>query len=214
MIRIILGLLVLIAFTATSSIAESVPFRWYAGSSFGITSFHHGVEDLTDESVGSAQIDDSDTGWKISGGYRFNRYLSAELSYADLNNDFDNETTVAGVMIDPHSDPAEAPISVDIDQPRVLAAALVGTLPFSDSATLFAKAGATSWRADVTTVDREGQSTRSESGTSALLGAGLQFRTTTRTELRLEWERYANVVDADIDLVSIGLVVRFGKGNL
>jgi hypothetical protein len=84
-------------------------------------------------------------------------------------------------------------------------------LPLGKRATLFAKAGASSWRADVTTEDQTGRSTRSESGIDPTYGAGFQVRVTARTELHLEWERYANIVGADIDLVSLGLLIRIGR---
>jgi OOP family OmpA-OmpF porin len=203
--------LFLVALFATASMANADPYRWYAGASYGASSFHHGVDDFSDGSISQGGIDDSDTGWKLFGGRRLSRHLSIELGYVDLNNDFDGETTLSGFSDGSGGHFREGPVSVDLDEPRAAVVALVGTLPLTKRALFLARAGAASWEVDRTTIDQSGRSTRAESGTDAAFGLGFQYRVTGRAELRVEWERYLGIATNDIDLGSIGMLVRLGR---
>lgn len=213
MIRIrILGIaLSLAASSAAASLADETPHRWYVGASYGTSSLQHGIEEFSDRSIQNAKVDDSDTGWKLLGGLRLRRHLSIELGFVDLNNDFDGETTLAGSSDGSGDQFGEGPIGIDLDEPRATVVALVGDLAITRRATLLGKAGATAWQANLTTTDSVGDWTRGVSGTDATLGIGLQYRLASRTELRVEWERFFDVAGVDIDLGSLGVVVRPGR---
>ncbi|MCP4205249.1 MAG: porin family protein [bacterium] len=200
----------LITVSTTASFPAEIPHRWYAGGSYGASSLHHGVEDLSDGSIRDATVDNSDTGWKLFGGRRLGRHLSIELGYVDLNNDVDGETTLFVSSDGSGTRLSEGPVSIDLDEPHAAVAAIVGTLPLTRRAIFLAKAGATAWKADLTTINQFGNSTRSESGTDATLGIGLQYRAANRTEIRVEWERYFDVAGDDIDLASLGVLVGLG----
>ncbi len=211
----ILGsLLTLVALGATpAASADTESGRWYLGGSYGASSLNHDVADFSDGSISNAAIDDSDTGWKVFGGLRLREHLSIELSYVDLNNDVDNETTFSGSSDGSGTEFSEGPVSIDIDEPRAVAVALVGTLPFTDRATGLVKLGAAAWEADRTTFHQSTRSTESESGVDVTFGAGFQYRVGSRTALRLEWERYAGVSGDDIDLASVGITIALGRSS-
>src|SRR4026207_2221545 len=76
-----LGLTAFAALALTAAVAAQADVRpgFYAGASIGTTK-------LSDDSFESAgiDVDDSDTGFKIFGGYWFNNTSAVELSYFDL----------------------------------------------------------------------------------------------------------------------------------
>ena len=204
------SLLVLVALLTTSARADTAAYGWYAGGSYGTASFNQGFGDFFDGGPGMFSVDDSDTGWKIFGGRRLTEHFAIELSYVDLDNDVDEQTTLAG------SDGSGAellqdPASVHLEEAQATAIAVIGAWPLTDRATLLARAGAAAWEADRTTLDQAGRRTRSESGVDATFGAGFQYRVGERVELRLDWERYADIDGDDIDLLSLGVLVPLGS---
>ncbi|MFY9327650.1 MAG: outer membrane beta-barrel protein [Georgfuchsia sp.] len=150
--------------------------------------------------------DDRDTGYKIFGGYQFNRNFALEGGYFDLGEfGFTATTLPAGTL--------NGQIKIkgfNLD--------MVGILPFTEKFSAFGRLGLT--RAEAK--DRFSGSglvtvlnpSPSERATNVKFGAGLQYHFTPALGLRLEAERY-RINDAvgnkgDIDLVSLGLVYRFG----
>jgi OOP family OmpA-OmpF porin len=75
-------------------VTESGP---YIGASIGSATYE---EDLDDVAPG-LQFEESDTGWKVFGGYRFMRYIGVDLAYTDLGKPEDNLLGVdASIEID------------------------------------------------------------------------------------------------------------------
>ena len=204
------SLLVLVALLATTARADTASYTWYAGGSYGTASFDQGFGDFFNGGPGMFSVDDADTGWKIFGGRRLTEHLAIELSYVDLDNDVDDQMTFVGSEgsgVELLQDPA----SLHLEEARATAIAVIGALPLTDRATLLARAGAAAWEADRTTLDQAGRTTRSESGVDATFGAGFQYRVGARVELRLDWERYADIAGDDIDLLSVGVLVPLGS---
>ena len=73
----ILGLASAMAFAGPHS-------RRTAGSLSAAASGTDVDEDITSGVIDSGDVDGEDTGWKIFGGYMFNRHFGVELAYIDL----------------------------------------------------------------------------------------------------------------------------------
>jgi OOP family OmpA-OmpF porin len=156
---------------------------FYAGLSFGQSS-----ADV--DCSGLAQCDDSDTAWKILGGYRFNRNLAAELGYTDLGE------VSAG-------DGGANTITAEATAFELVA---VGSWPVSNEFSVYGKVGVFRWDVDATGTGMFAGS-ESDSGTDLTFGVGVQYDFTKQLGVRGEWQRYA--ADEDIDVISIGVVFRF-----
>lgn len=153
--------------------------------------------------------DERNNGFKLFGGYQFNRYLALEGGYFDLGEfSYVANTLPTGTV--------SGNLSV-----RGVNLDLVGLLPFTDKFSAFARAGVTQARTRdkfsatgfATVQDPE----RSKSNTGFKVGVGIQYALVPSLGLRVEAERF-RIDDAvgskgDINLVSIGLLYRFGKGK-
>ena len=153
--------------------------------------------------------DDRDFGYKVFGGYKFNRFFAVEGGYFDLGKfSFTANTVPLGSL--------SGNIKV-----RGINLDLVGILPITDRFSAFARTGVNyaeardsfSSTGAVTVLDANPK----ERDTNYKFGGGLQFDFTRRLGLRLEAERY-RINDAvgnkgDIDLISLGLIYRFGAAS-
>jgi len=207
------GKLSLIALAVlASSFAVADDSGWYAGANVGQSSAK--IDDariasgLLGSGFSSATITDDDrsTGYKIFGGYQYNKYLAVEAGYFDLGNFGFNATTVpAGTL------------SGNIKL-KGLNMDLVGTLPITEKFSVLGRIGVN--YADTTdsfvgtgavnVLDPN----PSKRDTNLKVGVGLQYAFTPALAMRAEVERY-RINDAvgnkgDIDLVSLGLIYRFG----
>lgn len=153
--------------------------------------------------------DERNNGFKLYGGYQFNRYLAVEGGYFDLGQFTYEATTLPTGTVS-----GELKVrGVNLD--------LVGFLPFTEKFSAFARAGVTQARTrdrfSATGFASVQDPERSKSNTGYKLGVGVQYALVPSLGLRVEAERF-RIDDAvgskgDIDLVSIGLLYRFGKGQ-
>ncbi|MEQ6342668.1 MAG: outer membrane beta-barrel protein [Gammaproteobacteria bacterium] len=190
-------LVVTTAVIATPPALAAVP-GWYAGASGGWTKGKFSSSDLQGDlaakgynSLDSVNVDNTDTGWKLFGGYQFNPFIAAEASYVDLG---DITSTVKG-----KTDPANIPQPLLNDAADVhgylakgWTLAGVGIWPVKPTVSLFAKAGLFAWTADVDIKEvSSGLSTsRGANGTNGMFGVGARFMPHPKWELRAEYERY------------------------
>jgi OOP family OmpA-OmpF porin len=156
--------------------------------------------------VNSLREDDRSTGFKVFGGYQFNRYLSLEGGAFSLGKFGYRATTTPAGTLD-----GEARI-------RGLNLDVVGTLPITGELSLFARGGLTYAEARDTfrgtgmvVVSNPNPKERAANWKA---GVGLQYAFTPALSLRAELERY-RINDAvgnkgDIDMASLALVYRFG----
>ncbi len=152
----------------------------------------------------SSSVDDTDTGWKVFGGYKFNRYLAVEGSYADLG-----EVSITSNVTNP-------PVgTIDIAWEALsMTVAAVGILPLSYGFELFGKGGLQYWDVDLGAMPFAAI-TESETGTDYFYGIGAGYNLTHNIALRAEWERYNNVGDenttgeSDVDMWSAGVQFAF-----
>ena len=135
--------------------------------------------------VDQAAYDDEDTAFSAFGGYQFNRYFGLEAGYADLG---ELESDTAGTALEASSAYFSA----------------VGTLPFTEKFSGYAKAGMQRWDLDTAIPGLTG--TSDDTGTDPVYGVGLQYRFTDTVALRGEYSRF-EIEDLDADLAQ--LQVRF-----
>lgn len=172
---------------------------WYAGVGAGESS----MKDAGEALLGTS-FDDSDTGWKVYGGYLFNPTVTlepnigVELGYIDFG-----EFTGSGGGA---SDNWEA---------TGISLSLVGLLPLEHQFSLLAKIGATRWDVDDQFTVGGIPFAASETGTDFSFGVGAQYDFTQQVGARLEWERFTDVGDenitgqSDLDLLSLSAVFQF-----
>lgn len=188
-------LVMVAAVIATPPALAAVP-GWYAGASGGWTKGKFSSSDLQGAltakgySLDSVNVDNTDTGWKLFGGYQFNPFLAAEASYVDLG---DITSTVKGT-IDPANIPTLLKDASDVHGylAKGWTLAGVGIWPVKPTVSLFAKAGLFTWKADVDIKEvSSGLSTsRGANGTNGMFGVGARFMPHPKWELRAEYERY------------------------
>jgi OOP family OmpA-OmpF porin len=198
--------------TLASPFASADVSNWYGGINLGQSRAKIDDARITSGllagrfAVPSIDDDDRDTGYKLFGGYRVNRNFAVEGGYFDLGKfGFTANTLPPGTL--------NGSIKV-----KGMNLDLVGILPITERFSAFGRVGANyAHTRDVfsgtgaVTVIRANASARD---TNIKYGAGIQFAMTENLGVRGEVERY-RINDAvgnrgDIDLVSVGLVYRFG----
>ncbi|MFY0676549.1 MAG: porin family protein [Neptuniibacter sp.] len=156
--------------------------NFYLGGSIGQTEVDYVPE------AGATVTDDSDTSWKIFGGYNINENFAVEVAYQDLG---DNSAVVLG-----------QPTYIDGD---ALSISLVGKLPINDQFGLFGKLGYADVEADADVPSINASVSASDS--DVLYGIGAVYSVTEAVDVRLEWE-HIDLAD-EIDTVSLGVSYNF-----
>ena len=130
---------------------------------------------------GASGCEDSDSAWKVFGGYQLLDKVSIEGSYVNLG--------------DIRKDGQNSDVSA-------FAAYGMGTLPVTEKFDAFAKVGGAYWKSE--------NSDGSESGFGLAYGVGAKMRLNETTKIRAEWEKITDVEtssseDSDINMLSIGV---------
>lgn len=208
------GKLRLLALTLIAgSCAMAQDSGWYIGANAGQTRAKIDEAKISSGLLGAGFTSttfsnrDRDTGFKLFGGYQFNKYFALEGGYFDLGKFGFTATTVpVGTL---KGDIKLKGLNVD----------LVASLPFTEKFSGFLRAGVNQAEARDTfsgtgqvSVINAGPSQRS---VNYKFGGGLQYDFTKSFGMRAELERY-RVGDAmgnkgDIDMASLGLLFRFGR---
>lgn len=183
---------------------------WYAGLGVG-QSHYRDVASSIDSAVASAggtstttSVSPLSEGWKVYGGYQFNKYLAIEGGYTNLN-DAHAVTTITA----PSAGTLRTNVATD-----AWSLALVGTLPLTDKFSLMGKAGAAYVLPDVTT-----KASGSGSGTMAsaaighdsyrpVYGVGASYALLDNLNLRAEYERF-DLKHINVDLLTAGVAMTF-----
>ncbi len=157
----------------------------------------------------TSSVDDTDNGWKIYGGYKFNQNMAVEGSYADFG-----EMTIDSNVTSPFQGTLDTTWEA-----QTLAVAGVGILPLAYSMELFGKIGVHYWDVDYQRTASAGggvgSASESENGTDLLFGVGAGYTLNNNFALRAEWERYGNIGDDnttgefDVDMWSVGVMYTF-----
>lgn len=212
--RVLIGTLGLAALLgAASPSVMAADSGWYIGANAGQSRatidnarIASGLLDagFTTTSIGD---NDKDFGFKLYGGYQFNRYFAIEGGYFDLGQfGFKAYTQPHGML---KGDIKLKGLNID----------LLGILPITEKFSAFARIGA-----DYAKVDDHFTGTGSvnvldpspsKRATNYKFGLGLQYNFVPSFGMRLEAERY-RIDDAvgnkgDVDLYSLGLIYQFGR---
>lgn len=160
---------------------------WYAGGSIG-----QSKADCDVSTFPGASCDDTDTAFRVFGGYTFNKYLGAELGYADLG----KVTATVGSL------------SAEIKSTAWDIVA-VGTIPVADKFSLYGKLGFYQGDSKASGV---ASGSDSSSGMTYTVGAGYDFNK--NLGMRVDWQRYTDVGGdtvgkSDVDVIGVGVVYRF-----
>jgi len=195
-----------------SSFAMADDSGWYVGANVGQTRAKIDDARITAQLLGNGKTltsitdDNRDTGYKLFGGYRYNKNFAVEAGYFDLGQfGFTSTTTPLGTLAG----------TIRLKGFNIDA---VGILPITEKFSAFGRVGlnyaqardAFTGTGSVVVLDP----TPSKRDTNLKLGLGLQYDFTESLGMRAEGERY-RINDAvgnrgDINMYSLGLVYRFG----
>ena len=184
----ILGVASAMAFTGPAWAQDT---GFYAGLSFGQSS-------VDVDCTGFSSCDDSDTAWKVFGGYQFNRNFAVEFGYTDLG-----EAS------------ASAPGASATAESTAFEVSAVGMLPLADRFSIFGRIGLHMSDTDARATLGSVSGSTSESNTGLTFGIGARYDFTKNLGVRAEWQRYADVGgddvggEFDVDVISIGVIWKF-----
>ena len=205
-----LGLAVLAAIVSQYAMADDR--GWYVGGNVGQSRANIDDERITSNLLGagftsvSIKDEDRDIGYKLFAGYQFNKYFALEGGYFNLGKFGYTATTVPQGTLN-----GEIKLQgLNLDA--------VGIWPITEKFSAIARVGANYAEAKDTFVGTGAvivtNPNPSKRDTNIKYGVGLQYAFTEALAIRAEAERY-RIDDAvgnkgDIDLISLGLVYRFG----
>jgi OOP family OmpA-OmpF porin len=177
-------LFVFLACLTSATAVQAQDGGFYLGGALGQAKFKEWCN------IPGADCKDTDTNWKLFGGYRFNRYVAAEATYVDWGEVTASVASGAQALARQHS----------------YGLAAVGTLPLGERFELFGKAGFVMTEQETEsrnvpnarTVDREERELH--------YGLGARFLFTKNLALRGEWE---NTDELKVEMLSIGIEYRF-----
>lgn len=201
-----------------SSAAFGANAGWHVGVSGGGTEAKDvpsaaelDAQNAADGFTTITSIDDTDTGWKLFAGYKFNRNFAVEGSYTDFG-----EATADSIV-------TASPFGTGtVDQSFEAATwglAALGIVPLGYNFELFGKVGFHYWDAEwtpkVNLTGLSGSTTEDENGTDLFYGIGAGYNFTEMFGVRAEWELFKNIGDdnttgeTDVEMWSAGLQFRF-----
>lgn len=155
---------------------------WYGGFNFGQSKY-----DVT-----AASANTRTEGWKVYGGYQFNKYLGVEGGYANLN----DLTARTGALR----------TETDTDA-WTLAAVL--SYPLTEKISIMGKLGAAYMLSDIDSKNGAAVTVRTgDDGFEPNYGVGMSYALLENLDIRAEWERFDRD-DQNIDLMSAGMAIKF-----
>lgn len=164
-------------FFAFSAPASAQDAGWYIGGSYGMTTY-----DLGGVPAG-VSIDDSDTGFKLFGGFQFTKNWGAEAGYVDFG-----KASLSG--------PASGDVGI-----TAFTFAGTGTLPLGQNFSLVGKLGLAMW-------DTNGSASSGDNGTDLYYGVGARYDFNKNLGLVADYE----VVDTEndsVNMISLGVRYKF-----
>lgn len=173
------------------SVALLIPFPAQAGPAYigaGIGQSHAEISSL-------GSFSENDFGYKIYGGYRFQKYFAAELFYLDL-------TEIGS---------AEKPGGTSVEASG-FGVGVLGAYPLTETFEVFGKLGLLRWSTDLNMNTGVTIVSMSDDGTDPGFGIGLLSRINEQFTFRLEIETYDvqfATLDGSVSLLSFGVLYRF-----
>jgi OmpA-OmpF porin, OOP family len=186
------------AFGFASAASAQMMSNTYIGAGVGSTNIKLDSGDFS----GVSSKDESDTGFKIFAGYRFNPSWAAEVAYANLG---DSAVTFPG--------------GTGKGEASSWSAAAVYTLPLTRGFSLLGKLGASFNKFEGSFTGAGGGSS-TKNKTDLLWGIGASYAFSPRVSARLEWEDYGKFGEAfqatgtqtgraKVDMLSASIVLGF-----
>ncbi len=191
---------------------------WYLGLGGGSAETGVSSADLDNRLAGlgyttSSKVKDTDSGWKVFGGYQFNDRFALEGTFVELGevtSDIEVEDWPQQGALDPALFVADA-VTVHPYSVGGFAFTTVANLFSGEKAALSAKAGVFFWEADVKVwcaTECSDQAKTTEDGTDWTAGLIFAYDFNDEYGMRAEWERYATDRD-DVDFYAASLLYRF-----
>jgi len=171
--------------------------QWYAGASLGQSK----MKDASSQLVGTS-FEDTDTAFKVYGGYQFHRNVGVEFGYINFGT-FKGSGSIGGTAL---SDNWKA---------NGINVSAVGTWPLTNEFSLLGKLGLTRWSVDDKFSVGAASGAAKENGIDLSYGFGAQYAFAKQWVGRVEYEMFTNVGKeattgkSDIDVLSIGAVYKF-----
>jgi OOP family OmpA-OmpF porin len=172
--------------------ATPVAAQLYLGGGLGWSDYKAGN---ASNDISSGTVDGEDTGWKLFGGYQFNRNFGFELSYLDLG-----RASYSGTL-------SGAPVTSGSLETTGVNLSVVGTLPLTQNFDLFGKLGAFAWETKTGDLTAGVAGSRKDDGTDVSYGVGVAYNFTPQLALRGEWEKLK--AHDDIDFMSVSMAFKF-----
>jgi OOP family OmpA-OmpF porin len=158
----------------------------------------------------TSTLDDSDTGFGLTGGYQVNDHFAVEFAYVDLGAvDYRALATVTD-----GDEVADADVGLDSSADGAVVSVL-GILPIGERFSVFGRVGLSLLNADGTArivIDGVSQQDSQTSQKSdPMFGVGAEFSVSRHFAIRLAWDRYLDVGTADVtgdvdaDLFTLGV---------
>lgn len=156
---------------------------WYGGFGFGQSRYRD---------VGLASANTRTEGWKVYGGYQFNKYLGVEGGYANLND-------MSG---------ATGAVRYEMDTDAWTLGAVL-SYPVTEKVSVMGKVGAAYMLTDMWAKNGAAVSvTTGDDGFEPNYGVGVSYAVFDNLNVRAEWERFDRN-DYDIDLITAGVALKF-----
>lgn len=181
---------VLLAASALSIPAYAADSGFYVLGSVGSTKFH----DIDTTGIPNPSVDDTDMGFKVGGGYMFNKNIGVEAAYVDLGK----------ASVSSGGNTAEVKASGE-----VLAALLVW--PISNQFSLLGRLGFINGTVKISGPGGSVDST----DVKGTFGVGAAFNFNPQLGVRLDIDRYNKLGDSNttgegnVDMISLGVFYKF-----
>ncbi|MDV3237466.1 MAG: outer membrane beta-barrel protein [Gammaproteobacteria bacterium] len=186
--------------------AQAADTGGYVGGGVGQSSFDINGSELDalladDGITATTSVDDSDTAWKLFGGYRMHPNFGVEVAYVDYGTPTTQSTVTA---------PSVGTVNIDMDVTAWTFDA-VAFLPLGGGFELFGKAGAALWDIDAGVSGTGGGGafggSADDDGSDFHFGVGASYAFTDNFRIRAEWERIN--ADDDLDVWTVSAVLGF-----
>jgi OOP family OmpA-OmpF porin len=182
---------VLAVASALSIPAYAADTGWFVLGSYGATKFH----DVDTSGIGSPTVDYTDRGFKLGGGYMFNKNFGVEAEYVQLG-----QATVTGTAAFSGSAKAHGEV-----------VAALGVWPINDQFSVLGRLGFINGTVEVSSAGNSSTST----DLKLAYGVGVAYNISKAWSVRVEYDLYSGLGNSsttgqsDVDLLSLGVVYKF-----
>ncbi|HET6565959.1 MAG TPA: porin family protein [Xanthomonadales bacterium] len=180
--RMVIGsLLLLLPFCWAAAAGQDNP--WYVEAAVGYSDFSANLSGF--------ELYDTDTGWSLGFGYAFNPYISVQVGYHNLADDYRVDDCPRNYIC--------LVENVDLVDMTGVSASALFNWPISETFDVFGQVGVISWDADFETLNHDA------SDEDFMYGAGLGVNFSDHWRMVAKHERF----DFDASTTSMGLIYKF-----